>query len=135
MKAILELLKPFLMYGAVIIVAGILYLGYAICDEAGLAVHHATIEMSIAAPDWLSGESRNCEAAMTQVGRTSEYRVKSMICPAGKLGDSHTLKVTFWGRIQRQNVHPIPYDTDVTMAFTDWRCSRGWDGFTCYAVN
>ncbi len=134
MKAILEPLKPFLMYGGFVIVVGILYLAYTAIDIAGLATHRATVEMSMT-PDWLDGESRQCQAAMTRVGRTSEYRVKTIICPADKIGESHTLKITFWGRIQRENVRPIPYDTDVMMAFTDWRCSRGWGGFTCYALN
>ena len=88
--------------------------------------------------NWMAGEYRECELAPS---KAAPAKVPTLFCsnktdngfvvwmvegdehPNAGLEVFHVLPITYWGRIDRQDV------------VTSWRCQRNESSLTCKAVN
>lgn len=96
-------------------------------DSYGWIPHTKTIDVSMAS-DWMVGEERTC------IGfQDSSPQIVSLACPVGDYTEkAHRFEVKFWGRISRPEL--LKPDASEENHF-EWKCVRGGEGFTCWALN
>ena len=103
--------------------------------ERGVLPRKANIKLSMAA-NWLDNESRTCLSGYAFDYKRQVYAADTMACPADAFAESqHDLPVTFYGKLERAEVHDFVRSNGNLIGDSDWRCVKHSDAFTCYAID
>jgi hypothetical protein len=106
--------------------------GYRVANDGGWIPHKATINLYFKG-EWLKGENKICHG-VRKIGTPQEQQgIAGLDCSDLVTGGStHNLQITFWGKLIRPDVS---LSEEFRNFKYQWRCQRGGDDFTCYALN
>jgi hypothetical protein len=104
---------------------------YNSIDDSGWIPHKKAVAMFMA-PDWLVGENRVCTGVQTTSNGKPPREINALFCPQeSNMPTSHNFIIKFWGETSRDP----KTDDSLWGASFHWRCNRGANDFTCYALD